>query len=111
MRGGEGEKEGRVSYEERQERCPLVQENELKYAAVVVRGQREGLESPRDLVCERLPGLGITLAEIPTVGRWNWKIPPAVDKRGLHLSQGPTYPSSKFLTQNCSCLKEMQGQK
>jgi hypothetical protein len=31
--------------------------NELKYAAVRVRGQRETLESPRDLGYERLLGL------------------------------------------------------
>jgi hypothetical protein len=37
--------------------CPESQKKVLKYAVVVVRGQMVPLENPRDLGCERLPGL------------------------------------------------------
>ena len=54
---GEGKRKGRIEYGERQEGYPQGQENELTYAAVAVRRQGKSLGSPRDLGCERLPGL------------------------------------------------------
>jgi hypothetical protein len=57
---GEGrrrEKGGRIRYGGRQERSPENQEHEWKYAAVGSWRWGEPLESPRDLGCERLPGL------------------------------------------------------
>ena len=36
---------------------------------------------------------------------------PPVDRQGLKQRDRVTNPQSKFLTQNCSCLKELQGQK
>ena len=55
---GEGRKKGdRIRYGSRHERSPEGQENEWKYAEVGVRKQGESLEIPRELGCERLPGL------------------------------------------------------
>jgi hypothetical protein len=45
--------------------------------------------------------MGMTLAEMPNSGEMETK----------ELRNGATHLSSKFLTQNCSYLKEMQGQK
>ena len=57
MRGRERRKRrSRIRYGERQGGCPEDQ-NELQYVAVWIRGQREPLECPRDLGCERLLGL------------------------------------------------------
>jgi hypothetical protein len=50
------------------------------------------------------------LAEVPKVGRWNLKRPPPVDRQSQWKDED-TNPPSKVLTQNYSCLKEMQGQK
>jgi hypothetical protein len=41
-------------------------------------------------------------------------LPPSASsdyRQGPHLKHGTTHPSSKFLTQNCSSLKAMKGQK
>jgi hypothetical protein len=46
-----------------------------------------------------------------TVGRWNLKRSTLVDRQGPDWRDGDTYPSSKFLTQNYSCLKKMQRTK
>jgi hypothetical protein len=46
-----------------------------------------------------------------TVRRGNSKSLPPVDRQGLKRRDGVTNPLSKFLTQNCSRLKELQGQK
>ena len=54
---GRGIRKFSIRYRERQERDPEGQENEWKYAATESRRQGEPLESPRDLGCERLPGL------------------------------------------------------
>ena len=41
--------------------------------------------------------------------QWKSKSPPPADRQGLKWRDGLT--KSKFLTQNCFCLKELQGQK
>ena len=47
----------------------------------------------------------------PAAGRWNPKRPPLVNKHGPQLKHRAAHLSSICLTQNCSCLKEIQGQK
>jgi len=47
----------------------------------------------------------------PTVGKWNLKRPPLGVRQGPQSWDWDTNPLSKILTQNCSCLKEMQGPK
>jgi hypothetical protein len=54
--------------------------------------------------------LGITLVKMPNNGERELSLPPA-DRQGLKWRGRVTNPQSKFLTQNCSCLKELQGQK
>jgi len=46
-----------------------------------------------------------------TVGRGNSQSPPPVERWGIKWRDGVAIPQSKILTQNCSCLKELQGQK
>jgi hypothetical protein len=55
--GERREKRARIRHGKRQERNPEGQGNESKYAKVGARGLGEPLESPRDMGCERLPGL------------------------------------------------------
>ena len=55
--------------------------------------------------------LGVTLAQMPKIGRRNLKSLPPVDRQGLKWRDRVTNLQSKILTQNCSCLKELQGQK
>jgi hypothetical protein len=43
----------------------------------------------------------------PTVRRGNLKSPPPVNKQGLKRRDDVTNSQSKFLTQKCSCLKEL----
>jgi hypothetical protein len=53
----------------------------------------------------------MTLAEIPTKRRENpWRPYPEV-RCGPPVDGWGHPPVSKFLTQNCSCLKEIQGQR
>ena len=55
--------------------------------------------------------LGVTLAKMPNNRE---RVPgksTSVDKQGPKWRDGVTNPQSKFLTQNCSSLKELQGQK
>jgi len=59
-RGRGGEERGRNRYGgRRKEIGPVGQENEWKYAAARDEGRGKSLESPRDLRCERLPGLNV----------------------------------------------------
>ena len=55
--------------------------------------------------------LAIMSSKCPTVGRWNLKRSSLIDRHGPQMRQRTTYPSAKFLTQNCSTPKKMQGQK
>ena len=45
----------------------------------------------------------------PTVRKRNLKKPPLVDKQGPQWRDEVNNPPSKFLTPNCSCLKEIQA--
>jgi hypothetical protein len=47
----------------------------------------------------------------PTEGRGNLESLPPVERQGIKLRDGVAIPQSKTLTQNCSCIKELQGQK
>jgi hypothetical protein len=47
----------------------------------------------------------------PTEWIWKLKGPLPVDRPGSQSRDGVTKLLSKILTQNCSCLKEVQGQK
>jgi hypothetical protein len=53
----------------------------------------------------------VILAKMPNSGRGNSKSPPSINRQGPKWRNKDTNPQLKFLTQNCSCLKEMQGQK
>ena len=53
----EGKRGGRIRYGETQERIPKYQDNEWKYTAAEGGPGGEPLGNPRDLGCERLPGL------------------------------------------------------
>jgi hypothetical protein len=55
----------------------------------------------------------VVLAKMPNsaVDWWNLKRPPPVDRQAPQWRDRVTNLPSKFLTQNCSCLKEQQGQK
>jgi hypothetical protein len=44
------------------------------------------------------------------MGRGNSKSPPTIDRQGLKWRDWVTNTQTKFLTQNYSCLKELQGQ-
>jgi hypothetical protein len=55
--------------------------------------------------------MGVTLAEMTNSREWNQKRPPPEVRQDHHWRNWDTNPPSKFLTQNCSYLKEMQGQK
>jgi hypothetical protein len=73
------------------------QENKWRYATLEGVGRRrDPLESTRDLGGERLSGLN--------------RSPPPVYRKGLKWRDRVTNPQLKFLTQNCFCLKELQGQ-
>jgi hypothetical protein len=56
--------------------------------------------------------MGVTVAKIPNIDEREIKSksPPPVDIQGLKERYRVTNSQSKFLTQNCSCLKELQGQ-
>ena len=70
------------------------------------------LESPRDLECERLPGLnGGDLGQSAQQWGKGTHSPTLVNRQGPMWRNRVTNPQSKFLFQNCSCLKEQQGQK
>jgi hypothetical protein len=68
------------------------------------------LENLWDLGWERLPGLNgdDSSLNIQQWGNRTWR--DLLHRHGPQLRQGTTHSSSKFLTQNCSSLKEMQGQ-
>jgi hypothetical protein len=54
---------------------------------------------------------GMTLAEIPTKGSKNlWRPYPEL-RRGFLVEGWSHPPVSKILTQNCSCQKEIRGQR
>lgn len=72
-------------------------------------GVGDPLESTRDLGDERLSGHNG--AKCPTMGRGNSKCPPPVGRLGLKWRDGVTNPQSKLLSQDCSCLKELERQK
>jgi hypothetical protein len=55
--------------------------------------------------------MGMTLVKIPNNGERELKSPPPVDRQGLKKRDSVTNPQSKYLTLNCFCLKELQGQK
>ena len=46
-----------------------------------------------------------------TMVRGNLQSPPPLEKQGIKWKGGVVIPQSKTLTQNCSCIKELQGQK
>jgi hypothetical protein len=54
--------------------------------------------------------LGCPKPKCPAIRRGN-SSPPPVDRQGFKWRDGVNNPQTKFLTQNCSCLKEPQGQK
>jgi hypothetical protein len=45
----------------------------------------------------------------PTVGKWNLERSPPTDSQGPQDMDGVNNPSSKCLTQKCSCVKEKHG--
>jgi hypothetical protein len=51
----------------------------------------------------------LTLAEVPNSGDMEPK-PPTIVRQSAHWRDGDTNLPSEFLIQNCSCLKEIQGQ-
>jgi hypothetical protein len=62
------------------------------------------MESPRHWGYKRLPGIiGDDLSQC------NIKTPSPVDICGPHLRNGVTFPSSRFLTQNCFCPNKVRG--
>jgi hypothetical protein len=70
------------------------------------------MEGPLD--CTRHLGgekLSVLKGKCPTVGRGNLQSPPPVERQGIKWRDGVAIPQSKILTQNCSCLKELQGWK
>lgn len=71
------------------------------------------LESPRDLGCEILSGLNIlmTLWEMFNSAEREPEETTSIDRQGIQKKDQVTNPLSKFLTQNCFCLREMQEQK
>jgi hypothetical protein len=74
---------------------------------VRVKEQKEPLESPRDLESERLPGLkgnDICQNAQQRDGTRRDQLQQRDIAQNYHLA-------STFLTKNCSCLKEIQGQK
>jgi hypothetical protein len=68
----------------------------------------DSLESTRDLGDERF-SLGVTLAKMPNIREK--ELEESTSRLFLKWRDRVTKPQSKFLTQNCSCLKELQGQK
>jgi hypothetical protein len=53
----------------------------------------------------------VTLAKILNSLEMELEIPPSVNRQTLQWRNWDTNLPSKFLTQNCFLLKEMQGQK
>ena len=47
----------------------------------------------------------------PTIGKGDLRRESPVNRQGLKRRDRVTKPESKILIQNCSCIKEMQGQK
>lgn len=95
-------------------RSPEGLENELEFA-VKESGRWGSLqESTRDPGGESLSGLiggGGDLSQFPTLGKQNSKGSPPVEREGLKWRDRITNPQEKFLTQNCSSLKELQVHK
>jgi hypothetical protein len=88
----------------------LEQLIEICSLMVGVGGGRWGnpLESTRDPGGKRLSGLkGPKCSKM----RGNLKSLSPVDRQGLKGGDWVTNPQSKYLTQNCPCLKELQEQK
>jgi hypothetical protein len=45
-----------------------------------------------------------------TVGRGNLQNPPLAERHGIKWRDNAAIPQLKTLIQNCSCLKELQGE-
>jgi hypothetical protein len=69
------------------------------------------LECTRGLRGERLSRLKGTLDEMPYSGERALVEPTSSKKTQHRVRDWVAIPQSKTLTQNCSCLKELQGQK
>ena len=71
--------------------------------------RRERLKIPRDLGCEKLPRFsGDDLSwNVQKWGDITWR---GYHQYGLQMRHEATHSFLQFLIQNCSCLKELQGQ-
>jgi hypothetical protein len=110
MRKGKG---NRIMYDVgRQERTPESQQNEWKYAASESGRCGDPLESTRDLGSERLSGLN---EHDLRRNAYQWgqgtQSPSTGDEQSFKKRNCVVNPQSIFLTQKCSCLKEIQGQR
>jgi hypothetical protein len=54
---------------------------------------------------------GGTLDEIPYNGERKPSESTSIERQGIRWKDEVAIPQLKILTQNCSCLKELQGQK
>ena len=63
----------------------------------------------KDQVRDAQDSEGGTLNEMPNSGGGNLQSPSPGERQGIKWRDGVTTPQSKTLTQNCSCLKEVQG--
>jgi hypothetical protein len=106
---GRGEEENRIRYgggAKEAQRARTINRNMQPHGG----GGRWGnpLESTRDPGGKRLSGLkGPKCSKM----RGNLKSLSPVDRQGLKGGDWVTNPQSKYLTQNCPCLKELQEQK
>jgi hypothetical protein len=56
--------------------------------------------------------MGMISVKMPNTGeRGNLRSPPSVNRQGLKWKDMVNNPQSKFLTQNCSCLEGLKGEK
>ena len=87
-----------------QERRPEGQETEWKEAALGSGRLGSTLEGTRDLGGETILS-GLIGSDLSQNAQYWVRSPHPGDREGLKLRDRVTNPQSKFLTQNCSCLK------